>query len=275
MNKKTEYNRAYFRGKTAVVTGAASGIGLALAEELLQSNAAKIMLADIHQERLDEHVKRLQEQYGDCVKGMLCNVTLEEEVQSLISRSADFFDGKLDLLFNNAGALFSGWFDEVTNEKWKDAFDLNFYGALYGMRAVLPIMKKQGGGQIINVISGTAFTPMAQWSPYATTKAALNALTVAVRAEYWDDGIKISAATPGTTATNIFGDNKPAGGSMQTPHQSASRILRGVVNNDRIIYGDDPDRKGAKNCFAYHAQKGKDAYLLRVARERRKGVNAI
>jgi NAD(P)-dependent dehydrogenase (short-subunit alcohol dehydrogenase family) len=172
-------------------------------------------------------------------------------------------------LFNNAGALFARWFDDASNADWKTAFDLNFYGALYGMRAVLPIMKKQGGGQIINVISGTAFMPMAQWSAYATTKAALNALTIALRTEYWDDNIKISSATPGTTATNIFGDSRP--GSAQTPQQSAQRILKGVVNNDRIIFGDDPDVRGARNCFAYYAQRGKDAYLLNVARERRKG----
>jgi len=270
-----EYDREYFRGKNAVITGGASGIGLALVEELLQSGAAKAVIADINPDHLNQHEKRLQEQYGDRVKGMLCNVTIEEDVQKLISQSAEYFCEKFDLLFNNAGALFSGWFDEVTNEKWKAAFDLNFYGALYGMRAVLPIMKKQGGGQIINIISGTAFSPMAQWSPYAATKAALNALTITARAECWDDNIKISAATPGTTATNIFGDKKPEGGSMQTPHQSASRILRGVVNNDRMIFGDDPDRKGAKRCFAYNAQKGQDIYYLRVARERRKGVNAI
>ena len=275
MNRKMAYDPEYFRGKTAVVTGAASGIGLALVEELLQCGAAKVVMSDINRERLTEHEKRLQALYNDKVKGMLCNVTLEEDVKNLIQGSAEFFGGKIDLLFNNAGALFTGWFDEVTNDKWKAAFDLNFYGALYGMRAVLPIMKEQGGGQIINVISGTAFAPMAEWSPYATTKAALNMLTMTVRAEYWDDNIKISAATPGTTATNIFGDKKLDQGSMQTPRQSACRILRGAQQNDRIIFGDDPDLRGAKNCFAYGAQKRKDAYQLRVARERRKGINAI
>ena len=269
------YDREYFDGKTATVTGAASGIGLALVEELLQSGAAKVVMADINQDHLNEHEKRLQDQYAGRVKGVLCDVTVEENVRGLISDSADFFGGRFDLLFNNAGALFTGWFEEVSNEEWKAAFDLNFYAALYGMRAVLPIMKKQGGGQIINVISGTAFTPMAQWSAYAATKAALNVLSVAVRAEYWDDKIKISAATPGTTATNIFGDQKPEESKMQTPQESASRILHGVVNNDRIIFGDDPDVKGAKSCFAHRARKRQDTYLLRVARERRQGVTAI
>ena len=140
------------------------------------------------------------------------------------------------------------------------------------MRAVLPIMVKQGGGQIINVISGIAFMPMAAQSRYAATKAALNALSITLRSEYWDDNIKISSATPGTTATGIFA----AGGvkapeTAQAPRQSASRILNGVVNNDRIIYGDDGDVSGGSYGSHPEAQKGNDEYLLRVARERREG----
>jgi len=274
-----KYDREYFTGKTAVVTGAASGIGLALVEELLGSGAVKIVMADINEAGLKKQVSRLNELYADKVKGILCDITKEDNVKNLMDGAAEFFGvssgGKLDLLFNNAGILTTGWFEELTDEKWKTAFDVNFYGALYGMRAVLPIMKKQGGGQIVNVISGTAFTPMAMWSSYATTKAALNALSIALRTEYWDDNIKISSATPGTTATAIFGDKKPDESAMQTPQQSASRILCGVVTNDRIIYGDDSDLSGASFCFHPEAQKGNDKYLLRVARERREGKTAI
>ena len=86
-----EYNRDYFAGKTAVVTGAASGIGLALVEELLQSNAAAVVMADINPNNLEQHEKRLQEQYGNRVKGILCDVTREEAVQNLISDAVSFF----------------------------------------------------------------------------------------------------------------------------------------------------------------------------------------
>ncbi|MCL2704558.1 MAG: SDR family oxidoreductase [Defluviitaleaceae bacterium] len=271
-----DYDREYFSGKTAVVTGAASGIGLALVEELLISAAEKVVMADINQANLTEHEAKLNAQYGGRVKGIPCNVTVEEDVKRLISQSTAFFDGKLDLLFNNAGAGFAGWFADMTDADWKAAFDLNFYSALYGMRAALPIMKKQGGGQIINTISGIAFMPMAMQSRYAATKAALNALSVALRSEYWDDNIKISSATPGTTATNIFA----AGGHTapdfaQSPQQSASRILNGVVNNDRIIFGDDGDVSGGMYGTHPESQKGNDEYLLRVARERREGKVAF
>ena len=269
-----EYDHSYFKGKTAVVTGAASGVGLALAEELLQSGSEKVVLADINQGRLDEQVKRLEGPYPGRVKGILCDVTREEQMQDLIAEAAAFCGGRLDLLFNNAGALFTGWFEEITNEVWAKAFQLNFYGALFGMRAALPVMKRQGGGQIVNIISGTAFSPMPEWSPYAATKAALNALTMAVRYEHWDDNIKIQAATPGTTATNIFGDQFQTPDSAQTPHQSASRILNGVVENNRVIFGDDADAEGTVG-YIPQAQQGTDEYLIRVARERRAGKNAI
>ena len=269
-----EYNHEYFAGKTAVVTGAASGIGLALVEELLQCGAAKVVMADINPERLKEHETRLRKEYGNRAKGIPCDVTAEENVRRMIDESGIFFGGRFDLLFNNAGAGFGGAFDDLSNADWTAAFELNFYGALYGMRAALPVMVKQGSGQIVNIISGIAFSPMAYQSRYAATKAALNALSLALRTEYWDNNIKISSATPGTTATAIWGSLE-APKTAQTAHQSASRILNGVANNDRLICGDDGDAKGAEECYSYAVREGVDQYLLHVARERRKGIAAV
>lgn len=268
-----QYDQTYFADKTAVVTGAASGIGLTLAENLLKSGAVKVVMSDINSAKLDTQQKRLAMMYPGKVAATVCDVIQQRQVQHLIAQAVELCGGRLDILFNNAGALFMGWFKDVTDEDWEKAFKLNFYGALYGMRAALPMMQKQGGGQIINIISGTAFTPMPEWSPYAATKAALNALTMAVRYEYWDDHIKISAATPGTTATNIFGAfGTPA--TAQTPQQSVERILAGVVANNRVTFGDDADAEGTVG-YIPQAQEGTDEYLLRVARERRAGMNAI
>jgi len=264
------YNEDYFSGKTAVVTGAASGIGLALVEELLMCNAAKVVMADINRERLKEHEERLKQIYGNRVKGIWCDVTLEENVKNLIAESTSFFDGKFDLLINNAGAGFTSIFAETTNEQWKFAFDLNFYAALWGMREVLPIMYKQGSGQIINIISGIAFIALPYQSLYSATKSALNALSLALRYEYGDYNIKISSATPGTTATAIWGDG-PVPDSAQSPQQSARRILNGAANNDRIIMGDDSDAKYAKKCFDVAHQSEMDEFVFGIARARRRG----
>ena len=268
------YNQDYYQGKTAVVTGAASGIGLALVEELLLCDASKVVMADINVGNLTKHEARLKVQYGDRVKGLLCDVTKEENVKRLIGESAAFFDGRFDLLINNAGAGFVSVFGETTNEQWKLAFDLNFYAALYGMREVLPIMCEQGSGQIINIISGIAFIPFPYQTLYSATKAALNGLSLALRYEYGDDNIKISSATPGTTNTAIWGDT-PVPETAQSPQESASHILKGAAQNYRLIFGDDIDLKFAKVCFDHEKQERMDELGFNVSRARRKGESGI
>lgn len=283
-----ELNKEYFSGKTAVVTGAASGIGLALIEELLACGAAKAVMADFNPDNLEKHSARLKEQYPGKVMGILCNVTLEENVKSMIADAVKFFGGKIDLLINNAGAGFAGLFvaqshpgtmeklgyKVQTNADWEKAFALNFYGALYGCREVIPLMQKQGSGQILNIISGIAFYNMPYQSMYAATKAALNAMSLSLRAEFWDDNIKISSATPGTTATAIWdGADMPEG--VQTAQQSARTILAGAVKNMRVIYGDENDVLGSKTCFHIDFQEIPDQYLLDIARQRRSGKTAV
>jgi short-subunit dehydrogenase len=175
-------------------------------------------------------------------------------------------------LFNNAGAGFGGLFEKLTNKHWEKAFALNFYGALYGIRAVLPIMRQQGGGHIVDIVSGIAFAPMAQMTQYSATKAALNALTLALRYELWDENIRVSSATPGVTATGIW---KASGVSppprAQSAEQSAQTILAGVAKNERLVLGDHDDVFGAKVCFNPEAAASVDDYLLNVARKRREG----
>src|SRR5512137_974663 len=194
----------YYGNKVAVVTGGASGIGLALCEAMLAFGASKVVLADINKENLERETARLSGKYPGKVLGLMCDVTNEENVKDMIAKSAAFGEGHIDILFNNAGAGLGGLFEEQTNEIWKKAFALNFYSAIYGIRAVIPIMRAQGGGHIIDIISGIAFSPMAQQAMYSATKAALNGLTLALRYEYWDENICFTSATPGTTITGIW-----------------------------------------------------------------------
>ena len=262
----------YYRGKMAVVTGGASGVGLALAEAMLSYGARGVVLADFDDENLQRETARLEAAHPGKVLGVHCDVTKEADVQAMIGKAAQFGGGRIDLLFNNAGAGLAGLFDQQTNDDWAKAFALNFYGALYGIRAVLPVMRAQGGGHIVDVISGIAFSPMAQQTMYAATKAALNGLTLALRYELWDENIRLSSATPGTTATAIWkagGGKAPPG--AQSAAQSARTILAGVARNERLVLGDENDRRGAMTCFHPDAAEGVDAYLLNVARKRRAG----
>lgn len=266
----------YYRDNVAVVTGGASGIGLALAETMLSYGARRVVLADFNDANLTREAERLNNTYPGRVLGVHCNVTKEEEVKAMIGQAAEFGGGRIDLLFNNAGAGLAGQFDQQTDEDWEKAFALNFYGAVYGIRAVLPVMRAQGGGHIIDIISGIAFSPMAYQTMYSATKAALNALTLALRYEFWDENIRMTSATPGTTATGIWaagGVEAPPG--AQTPEQSARTILAGVAKNERLVLGDEGDASGARYCFHPDAAKPNDDYLLNIARKRRSGEWAV
>lgn len=261
----------HYKDKVAVVTGAASGIGLALAETMLSYGVKNVVLADVNDETLKQETARLEKAYPGKTLGIRCDATKEANVQAMIGRAAEF-GGRIDFLFNNAGAGFSGFFDKQTNDDWDKAFALNFYAALYGIRAVLPVMRKQGSGHIVDIISGIAFSPMAYQTMYSATKAALNGLTLALRYELWDENIRVTSATPGTTATAIWksGGAEPPPGA-QSPEQSARTILAGVARNDRLVLGDQGDISGAKTCFNPDAAAGVEEYLLNVARKRRRG----
>jgi len=263
--------REYYRNKVAVVTGGASGIGLALAESMLSFGLKNAVLADVSDDNLKRETARLNTAHAGKVLGLRCDVTEEKNVQSMIRQAAEFGE-RIDILFNNAGAGLGGSFDDVTNEDWEKAFALNFFGPLYGIRAVVPIMRTQGGGHIVDIISGIAFMPMAYQTMYSATKAALNGLTLALRTELWDENIRVTSATPGTVATPIW----KAGGAepppeAQTPEQSARTILDGVARNERLVLGDERDVSGATKCFNPDAARGVDEYLLNVARKRRAG----
>jgi NAD(P)-dependent dehydrogenase (short-subunit alcohol dehydrogenase family) len=173
--------KEYFENKVAVVTGGASGIGLAMGETMLSLGAKAVVLADINEANLNRETARLAEVYPGKAFGVRTDVPSEESVQAMIARAAEIGGGRVDLLFNNAGLGMLKAFDEISNADWKFAFDINFYGALYGVRAVLPIMRAQGGGHIANTASGIAFMPMPYQSMYSATKAALLGFTTSLR----------------------------------------------------------------------------------------------
>jgi NAD(P)-dependent dehydrogenase (short-subunit alcohol dehydrogenase family) len=207
----------YYRDSVATITGGAL-VGLALAEARLSYGARRVVLADVSDANLKQETARLNAAHTGKVPGIQCDVNKEEDVQAMLRRAATFGDRRIDLLFNNAGAGLSEDFEQQSNEDWEKAFALNFYGPLYGIRAVLPIMRAQGSGHIVDVISGIAFAPMAYQTKYAATKAALNGLTLALRYELWDENIRVTSATPGTTGTPIWGTGgvEPPPGA-QTP----------------------------------------------------------
>ncbi len=261
--------KEYYENKVAVVTGGASGIGLALSELLLSFAAKAVILADLNAEKLKTESARLETAYPGKVLGIQTDVTKQESVAAMVRQAADFGAGQIHFLFNNAGLGLLKSFDEATDADWKFAFDVNFFGALYGIRAVLPIMRAQGGGHIANTASGIGFVPMAYQSMYSATKSALIGLTGSLRYELWDENIRVSTVIPGTVATPIWQGKAP--GFAITPEESARGILKGLAANERVVFVTDDDRNGAANSTRPEAAKRMDEYLLSVARRRRGG----
>jgi NAD(P)-dependent dehydrogenase (short-subunit alcohol dehydrogenase family) len=264
--------KEYFANKVAVVTGGASGIGLALCEELLTLGAKAVVAADLNEDKLKTECARLEAAYPGKVLGIRTDVTSRESVFALIQKAAEFGAGRVDFLFNNAGLGLLKPFDDTTDADWRFAFDVNFYGALYGIRAVLPIMRAQGGGHIANTASGIVFSPMPYQTMYSATKSALMALTTSLRSELWDESIRLSTVIPGTVATPMWGKAGGAPASAITPQESAQGILRGLAANERIIIVTEDDKNGARHGFLPEYGEGNDAYFVNVARQRRSGT---
>ncbi len=266
--------KEYYENKVAAVTGGASGIGLALCEEMLAMDAKAVLLADLNEENLSREGGRLAGVFPGRVFTMQTDVTREDSVRAMVARAAEIGGGRLDLLFNNAGAGLVKGFGETTNEDWEFAFGLNFYGPLYGVRAALPIMIAQGGGHIANTASGIAFTNFPLQSMYSATKSALLSFTLSLRAEYWHQNIRFSVVIPGTVSTPIWQGQAPD--TAITPKVSAERILAGIAENQRIVITSDEDRSGLETMGAQannsEYAKWLDDYLAGVAEKRRKGT---
>jgi NAD(P)-dependent dehydrogenase (short-subunit alcohol dehydrogenase family) len=267
--------KEYYQNKVAVVTGGASGIGLALCETLLSLEAKRVVIADVNENNLKQVSSRLEASYPGQVMGIRTDVSHPESVAEMIGRAAEYGAGQIHFLFNNAGLGLVKAFDQTTDADWKTAFDVNFYGALYGIRAVLPIMRAQGGGHIANTASANGYVPMAQQSMYCATKAALIALSSSLRAELWDENIRVSTVIPGTVVTPIWDKFGGAPEGAITPAESAHGILTGIAANERIVIVTEIDRKGAATAFRPDLSRKMDEYLLKVARQRRRGQMVI
>jgi len=195
--------------KVAVVTGGASGIGLATVKAFLDKGA-KVVIADYNEEAGKAVEKQLQETYEN-VLFVQTNVADEQSVENAVKTAVDRF-GQLDVIFNNAGIGIQKPTHELTDEEYKRVIAVNQDGVFYGIKYALREMLKTGGGAIINTSSilGTVGEPTS--IPYAASKGAVNLITKSVALEYADRNIRVNAVAPGFIESGLV--NKEALGDF-------------------------------------------------------------
>lgn len=189
----------YLEGKTAIITGASSGIGAATSRELA-AHGARIVIAARDAEGVEVMVKELKAS-GAQAGGYVGDVTSRADMTALAQFAQDSF-GSVDILINNAGLmLFSNWTD-VAIDEWEKMVDVNIKGYLNAIAAVLPYMMKQGSGQILNMdsVAGHQIGPAA--GVYSATKFFVQAMTESMRKELGvHHGIRVNTVSPGVINT--------------------------------------------------------------------------
>ena len=198
-----------FKGKTAFVTGAASGIGLAMARTFLD-RGMNVMLADVEQAALDKAVHSLSN-HGDRVASVTADVSVGEAVAEAAERAIKTF-GKVHVLANNAGVSKGGKVEEIPLADWDWVIGVNLYGTLHGVRTFVPHMKAHGEpSHIVSTSSMSGLTPKALAGPYGATKFAIVGLSHVLRDELKETNIGVSVLCPGWTRTNMpdNGRNRP------------------------------------------------------------------
>ncbi|APZ50551.1 SDR family NAD(P)-dependent oxidoreductase [Salipiger abyssi] len=191
------------QGKSAIVTGAGSGMGQAHARALAREGA-QVFATDVNEEGLAETLRLITEA-GGTAKVRKHDVSKEEDWEAVVAETLDAF-GKIDILVNNAGVYTVANAEDCTLDQWDFVMNINARGTFMGVRAVIPHMKAAGGGAIVNVSSNFAMVGRPGFSIYCASKGAVRLFTKAVAAEVAQDGIRVNSLHPGVIATPMTAD---------------------------------------------------------------------
>jgi NAD(P)-dependent dehydrogenase (short-subunit alcohol dehydrogenase family) len=215
-------------GKVALVTGAAQGIGKAIADGLA-AEGARIVVADV------QGAERAAEAYPRGI-GLTVDVAEEDEVERMTAETVERCGG-LDVLVNNAGlyaSLAMRPFTEIPLEEWRRVMDVNVASMFLTCRAAVPAFRERGGGAIVNISSGTPFRGVPFLLHYVTSKGAIVAFTRALAKELGRDGIRVNCVAPGFTMSDGVKEHPEVVEQLRDVSVAARTIQRDQVPEDVV-----------------------------------------
>ncbi|UVJ25863.1 SDR family oxidoreductase [Staphylococcus aureus] len=215
--------------KIAVVTGAGSGIGEAIAT-LLHEEGAKVVLAGRNKEKLQNVANQLSQ---DSVKVVPTDVTNKEEVDELIKIAQQTFGG-LDIVINSAGQMLSSKITDYQVDEWDSMIDVNIKGTLYTAQAALPTMLEQSSGHLINIASISGFEVTKSSTIYSATKAAVHTITQGLEKELAKTGVKVTSISPGMVDTAITAAYNPTDRKKLEPQDIAEAVLYALTQPSHV-----------------------------------------
>lgn len=231
-----------FENKIVIVTGAASGIGKALCEEMAR-RGARLIMADLNASLLEGAVQSIN-QGGGRARGLVLDVSDFGSVRQMVHDAVAEY-GRLDYIFNNAGIGVLGDVRDYSYEDWKGVIDTNLYGVVNGVAAAIPIMAKQGFGHIVNTASLAGLVPVPGEISYTASKYGVVGLSHALRIEGADLGVQVTVVCPGLIDTPILRtsklikiDREKAASALPKPmplRECTRKILHGVERNRATI----------------------------------------
>jgi len=234
----------YLRGKNAVITGSASGIGRATALEMARQGM-NVVFADVNEAGMEEAAAQARD-LGVKAAVKKTDVSVKEEVKALVDFAIEEFGG-IDTMMNNAGVGVITEMRDLSLEKdWEWIVGINFWGTIYGCHYVLPHMIQRGSGHIINVASAAGIFTVPGGAAYSATKFAVVGMSEVLRSEVAGLGIGVTCVCPALVKTSIADGTRTTGLVEmdltkifkywgQRPEKTAAKILKGVEKNKRLL----------------------------------------
>jgi NAD(P)-dependent dehydrogenase (short-subunit alcohol dehydrogenase family) len=254
------------RGKVAVVTGGASGIGAGLAQRFAQEGARGVVVADVNLERAQGVAKAI----GPNAIAVRCDVGREDEIQALVAAANERF-GQIDIYFSNAGILGRMGGFELEDELWDRMWRIHGMAHVWAARAVVPAMVERGEGYFLVTASAAGLLNIVETAPYGVTKHAAVAFAEWLRIAYGRRGIRVSCLCPQSVQTDMTSGGTGSAGldGVLTPEQVGDEVVR-VMREEKFLVlphpevakyfqakGQDYDRwlGGMQKLYAAHMQQ--------------------